>query len=192
MTTVQTSSIARGAIIARLADETSGFNPRFLAGIAALGLTLPASFRTPISFAAGSKNFFTVDLEPADFGKSSAYTLPLMTLFPMSTDNQRLERPRQFAGLVTHGLKLFLTWPSTRAATELTPLAEAAQDALISTFNDLDLSIANWAQAWADLNTDANLVYGGDIAVQFSRLIADGDSWSIGISARIMLDVFTQ
>ena len=180
---VKITRVARAAAKDRLAHETSGFNPLLVASLADMSITTPAHWRLPIDFTNGSRNFFQADLSPEDFAASTAYTIPFVTLFAVSSATQNLAKFHAFAGPVTLGVNVYVTWPGSRALTEMESVCDAIEETVFGCFNAK--AVAEWA-----LEADARLVYNGDLAFQRSRIQRSADTWRQDLYGRLILDVF--
>lgn len=180
---VKVTRVVRAAARARLADETTGFNPLYAAALADLGITTPANFRLPVDYGDTSRNFFMADIAPEDFSASTAYTWPFQTLFAISSINANRAKFHAFSGPVVMGVNTYITWPGTKALVEMEDVCDAVEDALYETFNAK--AIAEWA-----LEADHRLVYNGDFTFQRSAIKRSAESWRQDLYGKLTLDVF--
>jgi hypothetical protein len=181
---VKVTRVARAAARARLADETTGFNPLLAAALADMNIETPANWRLPVDFSTdASRSFFMADIAPEDFAVSTAHTWPLVTLFAVSAANANRAKFHAFSGPVTLGLNVHVTWPGTKALVEMEAVCDAIEETVFAAFNAK--AIAEWA-----MEADHRLVYNGDLTVQRGRMARAAESWRQDLFGRLSLDVF--
>jgi hypothetical protein len=176
------SRIAMGGVVQRLANPDTGFNPRLVTAMSDAGLSAPNGFKLPISFAANSRNFYQADVAPPDFIRTTAYTLPMMTLFSVSSTNKRLEKFATFAGTVELRMNIWFSWSASRALQDMESIGHCFEEAIIGSFNDEP--IADWS-----LQYDSRLVYDGDVWMRRSAIERDEESWSQQLQVGMLMDV---
>lgn len=184
-TKVNTSDLGFKALWQLLADPDHGFNPRLSAALADAGLPPPASFRLPFDFSETSLNVFPVDVEPNVQGKQSfPNTYPLMTVFNVSAQDQRLEKFRSFAGQIVCGINIFFSLATSGVPRKLGPLVDVFQNALLATVSDVNFG--TWSSQY-----DTRLIFGGNMAVQRTPPAFGGESWFQSLQATVPMQVRT-
>lgn len=178
------SRAARTAIVERLANVTTGFNPNLLAAFADAGITAPRGWKIPIDFVGSSFNFFQADITPQDLDDTTVSTYPAMTLYTKRSDNQNLEKARMYTGPVIVKINFFASWISSKALPDFETVGDCYEEALFQTFNNTsNPAVVAWA-------VGPSLSYNGDLSIERSKLSKDGENWFQDYMATLIVDVF--
>lgn len=182
MPTPRISRAARIAIVSRLSNVTTGFTPNLVSRLADAGITPPIGWKLPISYDAGSFNFFQGDLSAQDLDNTSTITYPAQTLFSTGAVNNNREKFHMFAGTCVFGLNTMCSWKSGKALPDFETVMDCVEEALFITFNSQN------NQAWA---TDDQLSYNGDLSLQRTKLSKGAENFYQAMIGRLTIDVYT-
>jgi hypothetical protein len=179
----QISRGARTAVVERLANVSTGFNPNLALAMADADIEAPAGWKLPIVFEAPTFNFWQADIAPAELDPTSPVTYPSMALFSKRSANENADKFRLFAGPVNLTLCFFASWMSSKALPDFETIGDCVEEALVQTFNSDAPDIVSWA-------TGPNILYNGDIAISRSKLSRDTESWYQDYVANLVVEVF--
>jgi len=121
-----------------------------------------------IDFASWPKsvNFFTGQLDPAEIEESTPLKYPLVTLYTAGSVSQCLQKPATFAGLVTAGIDVHLSWRGGNVSMDMEAMGDAVEETMVSIMNDLT------QQSWG-----ANVIYDGKIRLQRGAQHFGAENW---------------
>jgi len=160
----QISKVAVDALLARLSDPDTGFNANLLAVAATYGITPWTVDWDPDS----SVNFSVGQIWPDQVEESAAFTYPYTTIdSPASLDDSRVVSA-VFAGTIALVIEVHISYPGESLPRALTPLAQAIEDAMFQTINDL---------AMIGTYMSALLTYNGRWSLQKSIITFAGGNW---------------
>ncbi|CAB4130876.1 hypothetical protein UFOVP130_41 [uncultured Caudovirales phage] len=171
----QISKAVRRAVFLRLSDAATGFNAA-LAGVAASYGVTPFV----IDWTVNSKQFFAAQLHPDEIDESTPSKYPMVMLYALSSDNRNIQKFAEFAGFVSIGLDIHLSWRPAKAVPNFEDLADAVEDAVYATLNGQNF------QDWG-----ASVVYNGDVSVQRRPLEMSAENWRQTLSFRLVFEVVT-
>jgi hypothetical protein len=173
------SKVVRDRVRARLADPVAGFNAALAAACTAFGIQ-PApnsiDFTDP-----KSKNFFQGMLSPDALDQTAPRTYPIVVIYSVGSGNGQAEKFRRFAGTVTFGLDVHLSWRKGNAIADSETLGDAVEEAVLNVFNSPD---------WTDAYTDP-IAYNGEITLTRRPLEMAGEHWRQSHVFRLIFEVST-
>lgn len=178
----QISRVARTAVVARLSDNATGFNPNLVTAMADADVEAPIGWRLPIDFGEGSQNFFQGDLNPEDIDSTTGSTYPALTLFSQKSANVNDEKFRLFAGPVLIKIRFFASWTSGSSLPDFETIGDCVEESFYETFNDNSPAIVQWS-------TGPNTLYNGEMSIDRSRLIKGGENWSQQFLVSLQMEV---
>jgi len=124
------SKFARDKVVALMADDTVGFNPRLSTVVDSYGIK-----GFTIDFGAKSKSFFQGYLNPADIVQTTTTPPNFMILYGMKSENQNLEKFLTFAGAIRFGIDTCISFPSAQAPGAADDIIDAVESTLYTVFN---------------------------------------------------------
>ncbi len=168
MPSLSPGNMARGTVLARLADSVTGFNPNYVAAL----VNYPTAPATAFDFTNTSKNMFVGQVTADQLHDSTAFTYPLMTIYAKAAANKNEQKYQRFAGLVRCYVKVWLSGKVLKASKALHDFeiwGDAIEGAVLETFDSPLPSVQGvWMQ---------NVVYNGDLAWERGDMEESGTNW---------------
>jgi hypothetical protein len=158
------SKTAVDALLSRLSDPDTGFNANLLLVAALYGITPYTVDWTP----ATSVNFMIGQILPDQVEESASFTYPFTTIdSPASIDDARVVSA-VFAGAIALVIEVHISSPSDALPRGLTPLAQAIEDAMFASVNNLEM---------IGVYMSAGLTYNGKWSLSKSSIAFAGTNW---------------
>lgn len=170
------------------ADGVGGFNTVFNSLASGYELTGPrAAMAITFVPATGkrSPNFFRGNLSGDDIIASTTIKFPFITMFPISSVNENLQKFHQFSGTVAMGMNIFLSWKEDDAnGVDFNAYAMCVEETMYTVFNRCR-NASPGDQDWTD-----SITYNGDLTCQLGRVIRGEEFWGIqlGFTATFEVD----
>ena len=169
---VQVSSAARGAVLARLADAVYGFNAKYADAAAAIGAQ-PLT----VTWGPASKQLYQSFLSPDAIEDTTAFSWPVVCVYAQRSANANRSKFNVFSGEVSVYVDIHLAWKDSAAPRNGDREIDALENALIACFN---------AQPEWGAN---DLVYGGDIELMRLPMQRVSSNWRQTLRARLTLEI---
>lgn len=159
----QISLPAVNALLTRLSDPATGFNVN-LANVAATYGIQPYT----VDWSSTSSNFLIGQVDPNLLEASSTFTYPFTTVDTGAVVDDARVVSAVFAGTIALVIEVHISLESEDFPRLLTPLAQAIEDAMFATVNNLD-EIGTYMSAL--------LTYNGRWTLQKSTITFAGNNW---------------
>jgi hypothetical protein len=157
------SIVAINALQSRLSDPATGFNANLAAVASAYGITPYV-----VDWSSASSNFLIGQVDPNLLEASSTFTYPFTTIDTGAVVDDARVVSAVFAGTIALVIEVHISLESEDFPRLLAPLAQAIEDAMFSTVNNLD-EIGTYMSAL--------LTYNGKWALQKSTITFAGNNW---------------
>lgn len=153
------TALALEAMLAKLSSNTKGFNISVSNAAPGYNVTKPYVIEFPTTlYYPNTRSFIFGKLNPDDVGDYGVADITRMCMYPVDVDNQNIEKPRDFSGVVRCGIDFHIQWKEVGNKINFISLALLTEDALLQVFN-LN-SVQNWGTGVV-YNGDFRFAYGG-------------------------------
>ena len=138
------------ALISKMRHSTTGFNAN-LAAVASTYNVSPFTIDFPASpYVANTKSFLLGKIPPDEIIKYGVVSTNKLSMYVDRVDNQNLEKPRNFSGVVMVRMDFHLFWGSSDMKQNFECMSLAVEDAVSETI-----------QAYTVQNWGSSVVYNG-------------------------------
>ena len=160
----QISFTAINALLARLSDPVTGFN----ANLQAVAPTYGISAYTVDWSQTTSANFLIGQVDPSVLERSASFTYPFTTIDTGAAIDDARVVSAVFAGSIALIVEVHISLEDEDFPRALNPLAQAIEDAMFATLNNLDE---------IGVYMSAGLTYNGKWTLQKSSIAFAGNNW---------------
>jgi hypothetical protein len=171
------SQYAVNAVITRLSDPATGFNPGIATNAAIYGL--PVFIQ--INWTSTSTNFVKAQVDPENLEKSGILTYPFICIYTKETANQNLTKFSQFSGLIRVILEVHLSYIPIRGIQDHESYGNCVEDVLYDVINRVQ------NQNWSSGNIP--LIYNGGMRIKRNPLVWSAQNWKQALGAELIFQV---
>ncbi len=175
---------ATDAVLTRLSmDDPDGFNGVYNVLASDYGVASDMGIIWTPDGGAASPNFARANVSPADWTHASAFKFPFVTLFGEYSVNNNAQKFHQFAGWVTVGFNVFLSWRAGRVLIDFEGTSACVEETVYTVLNrarNADPGDQDWGET---------LAYNGDLSMTPSRLERGEEFWQQLLAFKMKFEV---